>query len=159
MREAAGTLIGLSFFCGAALYFCPDGAAKRVLTVLCTAVLASAALSPLRDFDYASLGLYEAKLGSAQAEILQSGRESGDRLRMLLLEENCERYLTAKAEELNLELLSVQLGILAAEDGELLPYSLTVRAAGTDESAEKLCRIIQEELGIPLERQAWTLNE
>lgn len=159
MREAVRSLISLSFFCGAALYFCPEGGVKRILALLCTAVIAAAALSSIKEFDFVALSLAEARLGSAEAEILQSGRESGDRLRMLFLEENCARYLERKADELNLELLGAELKIMAEENGELLPYSVAIRASGTEDSAEKLSRIIKEELGIPLERQAWTLNE
>lgn len=159
MSEAARTLISLAFFCGAALYFCPEGGTRRILALLCTAVLASAALSPLRDFDYASLSLTEARLGSAEADILQNSRESGDRLRLLLFEDNCARYLETKAQALHLELLSARIEVTQTETGELLPWSAAIRAAGSEENAEKLSRVLQDELGIPLERQAWTLNE
>ena len=45
-------LIALSFLSGASLWLCPEGNAKRVTRVLCTALLVSAVAAPLRDFDF-----------------------------------------------------------------------------------------------------------
>ncbi len=159
MREGLYTLIGLAFFCGAALYLCPEGGARRVLTLLCTAVLAASVLSALGELDYGSLTRLEARFNSAEAEITQSGRERGDRLRLLLFEERAERYLGEKADALGLTLLEARIEAVQTEEGELRPYAASIRVTGAEESAEALCILLRDELKIPVERQAWRVNE
>ena len=159
MREGLYALIGLAFFCGAALYLCPEGGPRRVLALLCTAVLTASVVSRLGEFDYGSLTRLEARFGSAEAEILQSGRERGDRLRLLLFEERVERYLAEKAEALGLALLEARIEAVQTEEGELRPYAASLRVAGAEESAEALSILLRDELKIPVERQAWRVNE
>ncbi|MBQ7692551.1 MAG: hypothetical protein IJT29_02960 [Oscillospiraceae bacterium] len=159
MREGLYALIGLAFFCGAALYLCPEGGARRVLALLCTAVLTASVLSSLGEFDYASLTRFEARFNSAEAEITQTGRERGERLRLLLLEERAERYLAEKADALGLTLLEARIEAVRTEDGELLPYAASLRVAGAEESAEALSILLRDELKIPVERQEWRVNE
>ena len=45
------------------------------------------------------------------------------------------------------------------EWGNWLPYAASVRADGSPEEAERLVGQLRDELGIPPERQEWTLNE
>ena len=159
MREALRSLIALSFFCGLCLHICPEGSAKRVLALLSAAILTAAFLSPLRETDYGTLALTEARFTGAEAELTQRSAERGDRLRLLLFEENCARFLRANAEALQLTLIQARLEIVTGEDGLPVPYAVEIRAEGSEESAETLSRILRDELNIPLERQAWTLNE
>ena len=79
MIEGLKSLVAISFLSGAALWLCPEGSAKRVTRVLCTVLLVAAVAAPLRDFDFDALSLAEAKVNSAQAEIINGGSPPGIR--------------------------------------------------------------------------------
>ena len=79
MIEGLKSLVAISLLSGAALWLCPEGSAKRVTRVLCTALLVAAVAMPLRDFDFDALSLAEAKVNSAQAEIINGGMSGNGR--------------------------------------------------------------------------------
>ena len=159
MRAALKTLIALSFFGGAILFICPPGGVRRVMGLLLTALLVTAADAPLRGFDYDLFSLGEAKLSSAEAEILHSSAESGNLLKKLLLQQNSERWLAEQASRLGLSDVSASVTLTQDEWGNWLPYAASVHAKGSREEAERLIGKLRDELGIPPERQEWTLNE
>ena len=152
-------LIALSFLSGASLWLCPEGNAKRVTRVLCTALLVSAVAAPLRDFDFDALSLAEAKVNSAQAEIINSGLEHENLLRELVMAQNCEQYIVEKGTALGLRDLHATVELKTDESGALLPYAATVSASGPPDSVERLQLVIRDDLGIPTERQDWSIHE
>ena len=127
--------------------------------LLFTAMLISSAIVPVCGFDYDILSIGEARLGSAEAEILHSGAESESLLKKLLLQKNCERWLEEQASEHGLNISSVRVELAQDEWGNWLPYAASVHADGRPEEAERLVGLLRDELGIPPERQEWTLNE
>jgi hypothetical protein len=157
-RELIG-FVALSFFGGAMLLLCPEGGARRVLNLLFTSVLAAAIISPLRDFDYDVFSMEEARLGSAQAEIMQRGLQSEERLKAMLLRTNCERYLVSRGEALGLRITKGTVEIGKDNEGNPYPFAAEIHAVGSAESAEMLCALLRDELGIPPERQVWLLDE
>ncbi len=159
MQAALKTLIAISFFGGAVLFLCPAGGVRRVMGLLFTAMLISAALVPMRGFDYDLLSIGEAKLGSAEAEILHSGAESESLLKKLLLQKNCERWLEEQASMIGLRVTDSAVKLSQDEWGNWMPYAVTIRADGSREAAYELTGKLRDELGIPPERQEWTLNE
>ena len=159
MPTAVKTLIALSIFGGALLFLCPAGGVRHVMGMLFSAVLITAAVAPLRGFDYDLFSLGEARLGSAEAEILQNSSESESLLKKLLLQKNCERWLDGKAAELGLSIERAEIKLSQDEWGNWLPCALSIHAGGSPEEADRLVRTIHDELGIPPERQEWTLNE
>lgn len=152
-------LISLSFIGGAALFFCPDGRIKGLLKILCTVTLAAAILTPLKGMDYDFLSAVEARFSSAEAEVLYSAEASTKNLKELLFLRNCEEYTKEKGKQLGLQILQVSFSLTESDNDELLPYAVSIRASGEDEAAEKLCKLLRDELGIPVERQEWSLNE
>lgn len=152
-------LIALSFLSGASLWLCPEGNAKRVTRVLCTALIVSAVAAPLRDFDFDALSLAEAKVNSAQAEIINSGLERENLLRELVMAQNCEKYIMEKGNALGLRDLHATVELKTDESGALLPYAATVSASGPPDSVERLQLVIRDDLGIPTERQDWSIHE
>lgn len=159
MAAAVKSLIALSFCGGACLYLCPSGGVRRVMIPLFTAILIAAVLKPLGAFDFDLLSLGEARLGSAEAEIIQSAKQSGDTLKKLMLRQNCERYVETKAAECGMRSAEATVSLRLDDSGNWLPFSVSIRAAGAEEAAERVSALIRDELGIPVERQVWTLNE
>ena len=152
-------VIAISFLSGASLWLCPEGSAKRVTRVLCTALLVAAVAAPLRDFDFDALSLAEAKVNSAQAEILNGGAERENLLRELVMAQNCEKYIMEKGSALGLRDLHATVELKADESGALLPYEATLSALGPPDSVERLQLVIRDDLGIPTERQDWSIHE
>lgn len=159
MHGGLGSLIALSLFAGACLYVCPEGGARRVLKLLCAAMLTAAVLAPLRELDYDLLSLEQARFEGAEAEITRRASRSGESLQRLLVKENVENYIRTQGQALGLRVESAEAELRQDERGELLPWAVTIRAAGADTEAERLAGLLRTELGIPAERQEWILNE
>ena len=159
MQAVLRTLIALSVFGGALLFLCPAGGVRRVMGMLFTAVLVTAAVAPVHGFDYDLFSLGEAKFNSAEAEIMLSRAKSETLLKKLLLQKNSERWLEEQASKHGLKVSGVTVELAQDEWGNWLPYAASVRADGSPEEAERLVGQLRDELGIPPERQEWTLNE
>ena len=159
MIEGLKSLVAISFLSGAALWLCPEGSAKRVTRVLCTALLVAAVAMPLRDFDFDALSLAEAKVNSAQAEIINGGRERENLLRELVMERNCEQYIIEKGNVLGLRDLHATVEHKADENGAWLHFAATVSASGLPDSVRQLQLVIRDDLGIPTERQDWSIHD
>ena len=158
MREMFKTLVGLSFFAGAVLYLCPEGSVRRVLKLLCTAILTAAVLSPLRTFDYDLLSLEEARFAVAETEISNRAELTGDRMKKLLMQDNCKNYILMQGQELGLNINKAVIEVRQDENGQWLPYAAEIDAVGLSAAAEELSRLLNSELGIPTERQVLTLH-
>ena len=157
MRELFKTFVGLAMFAGAVQYLCPAGGARNILKLLCTAILTAAVLSSMGTFDYDLLSLEEARFALAEAEISERSLQTSDSLKKLLLEENCEKYMKSSAQELGLHIQSAAIELIRNGDGQWLPYAVQIEASGSEAAAQQLCRLLDNELGIPTERQVWTL--
>ena len=159
MSEALRHVIALSFIGSAVLFFCPEGGVKRVLRVLCTAMLAAEILSPIQAIDYNVFSAVEARFSSAEAELLQSAGKSEKMLKRAFFKQNCEEYVKGKAGQLGLKILELRFELQENGEDSWQPVAVTVHAAGAGESAELLSRLIREDLGVPIERQVWILDE
>ena len=158
IRAAVKALIALSFIGGAALYLCPEGGTKRILKLLLTAVLISAVIMPLQEMDYDQLTLQEARLNRAEAELLQNSRQREASLRKQLLQRNCENYIKTQGDAFGLRIRAVSVELRPGEDESWLPYSTYLEAEGDTQEMERLCHLIRDELGIPVERQVWSTD-
>lgn len=159
MTAGLRSLVSLSFLSGLSLWLCPEGNAKRVMRILCTAVLISALVAPLGDFDLNAFLLDEEKLDSAQAEIINNSAQRVDLLRKLLFQKNCESYIEERGISLGLRDIRAVVILDLNADGALVPYKAIIDAVGSLDSAGQLRSLICDNLGIPAERQDWTLDE
>ena len=159
MKNALRTLVGLSFFSGAVLWLCPEGGARRALKLFCTAALAAAVLAPIREIDYDLLSLEQARFSSAEAEITSRAAETKDSLTKMLLQDNCENYITDRGRELGLTIHTAAVELRLDADGEWLPWSADITADGDETQIQELCKLTADELGIPAERQVWRIHE
>lgn len=160
MSAALRNVIALSVMGGAGLYLCPAGGPRRVMSLLCTAMIGAAILAPLRELDFDLLSLQEARLSSAEADILQRSRQSEALLQKLTLQKNCEDYIEEKGRSLGLTAVEATVELRWDREAESwLPFSVRIRASGSKDDAERLRCQIRDELGIPPERQEWTPDE
>lgn len=70
-----------------------------------------------------------------------------------LIKEQCETYISDKADDLG---ITLQAEIILSKEGEY-PYPVHVRLVGklSDEDRAYLQRIIEENMGIPIQEQEW----
>ena len=108
-------------------------------------------------FDYDLLNLEEARFALAEAELSNRSLETGDSLKKMLLQDNIEHYIVSRGQELGLHIQSTVIELTKNGDGQWLPYAAEIEAMGPAEAAEELAGLLYREIGIPKERQVWTL--
>ena len=159
MRGGIRQLCMLSVLCGAAMSLCPEGSVRKIMRVLCTAVLMTALLSPLKEMNMSKFALETARLRELEAGMAEKGSEAGERLNRLVIEQQYETYIMDKAADLGLEVTDADVGVQWSSEGFWVPYSAEIACSGSREACGKLKSEIEAELGIPKERQSWSGDE
>ena len=149
-------LCAMSILCGAAMSITPEGVVKRVLEVVCSAVLISAVIQPLIGIDFAAYALELARVQEREAQFVESGGDLNDRLNRLVIEERCETYIMDKADELGAEIYSAEVSVQWSMDGFWIPWSVRLGCGSGERGLRELGEKIEAELGIPAERQQWS---
>ena len=149
-------LCAMSILCGAALSIAPAGVVKRVLELVCSAVLISAVAKPLIGVDFTAYALELARYKEREAEFVDNSEALRDRLNRLVIEEKYETYIMDKAEELGDEIGGAEVTARWSTEGCWVPWSVQIHCAGGTEEHRELSGRIEAELGIPAERQQWS---
>lgn len=144
--------------CGAALAITPTGKVKNVLKVLCGAVIVLALLQPFTGgeglWSAADIARYrleaEAIAGGAQEERTNMSRT--------IIEQELEAYILDKALSLGIEGAQAKVTLRWSEEGFWYPYEVSVATPGSfGRSSLESC--IAGDLGVPAERQYWSVTE
>ena len=154
MREVFRELIGLSVFSGVILLLCPEGGAKRVLNVLCTAALALTVLPALHIPD-ANWEASAADQVLSPRQIEERGTAANQQLQQLFIQSELETYVSDKAAALGIIELRMRLETQQNDDGLWLPWASEIQGDLEPWQKEALGRMLWEDLGIPPERQRW----
>ena len=109
--------------------------------------------------DVLRLSMEQARFQSTEAEITHKADRMQDEMKKLFLAKNCEDYIESRGMEMGLKIRRVSIELEQGAGGEWLPFSASVFAAGSETEVKELSRLLASELGIPIERQVWTLNE
>lgn len=155
IQESIRQLCAVSIFCGAAINITPEGGVRRIMQLLCTAALTMAILSPIKEIDFDIYALETARLREAETAINESAERIDDRLNRAVIEEQCEEYILDKAEELGANVSGVNVQAQWSLEGIWVPYSAEINALDIGGAKAALEGMIQNELGIPAERQMW----
>ncbi len=132
----------------------PEGSAKKVCRLAGGLVLLLAAVGPV-------MGILD---GSAITQAVEDWRnqskgyeleleEQRDELYLSIIEEETAAYVMDKARELGLECAAVEVTYGYDEDGVPCPWEVTARGEWTREQRAPLERLLEEELGVPAQRQ------
>ena len=139
---SAPTLRGIcaaSVFFGLALTLLPEGRERRAASLCVTAALVMMLLSASDAF-------------AADAE--RKGRE----LSRLVIERECGEYIMDKAAELSLAVNRVKVSARWSREGVWVPERAEIVLDRDGESRKKLASLIAAELGIPEDRQEWSVE-
>lgn len=131
----------------------PEGGAKKVcrlaggLALLLAAVGPAAGLlneSPLTG----ALEGWRERTQSVQRDL----EEQSDRFYLTIIEEETAAYVMDKARALGFD-CEAEVVYGYDEEGVPCPWEITARGQWTQEGREKLARLLEEELGVPVQRQ------
>lgn len=155
IQESIRQLCAVSIFCGAAINITPEGGVRRIMQLLCTAALTMAILSPIKEIDFDIYALETARLREAESAINESAERIDGRLNRAVIEEQCEEYILDKAEELGANVSGVNVQAQWSLEGIWVPYSAEIDSPDIGSAKAALESVIENELGIPAERQMW----
>lgn len=131
----------------------PEGGAKRVCRLAGGMALLLAAAGPL-------VGLLD---GGLIAQTVNGWRdkarsyeleleEKNDLFYLSIIEEETAAYIVDKAKEIGFD-CQAEVTYGYDEDGAPRPWAVTARGSWTREQREQLSRLLEEELGVPAQRQ------
>ena len=148
-------LAGAAVFCALCSAVTPEGRAKRVQKLMCGVVMTLALISPLTGLDMSGYSLNLAQCRRRAGEIGASAQEISDSLSRTFIEERCAAYILDKARLLGVELKAVKVTTQWSGEGVWYPVEVEIEA----EYDRRLSEKIEEELGIPVQSQRWSINE
>ncbi len=147
------SLVAASLLCALARALLPKGAARRALSIGCALLLALTALRPLTKLNLESFSAALSRV-KTDAESARSGvRLQNNDLVCTIIKQQCEAYISDKAEQLGLALqVSVSVGDAGAYPH---PTAVTLVGAATPQQQSALTQDIENNLAIPKEAQTW----
>ena len=126
------------------------GARALALCGGCLMILAS--LRPLLRVELSRLPDLSTGLSSSQRQ--EEARRKNEQLLKGLVEEQCARWIEARAGELGME-LRCRVSAKEAEAGSFVPEAAVLKGHWTAEQRQRLSEILAAELEIPPRRQSW----
>ena len=130
----------------------PEGSVKRVCRMAGGLALLLAAVGPFIRLDS---GMLTDMLEGYRAQV-QSYEETLEEQNILfyqtIIEENTAAYIVDKAEELGI-FCQAEVTFSYDEDGVPCPWEVTARGEWTDEARVTLERLLEDDLGVPIQRQ------
>ena len=132
----------------------PEGGLKRICKLAGALVLLLAAVSPILRLDERALSQLEADCQDTVGRYSEAWEEENDLLYQTIIEEETAAYIVDKAETLGIS-CQAEVRYLYDEDGTPYPYEVELRGSWTQEQREKLEVLLEEELGIPTQRQTF----
>ena len=144
-------VIAAAILCTIAQDLSPKGSVKQVGRLVCAMVLLCVVLSPVKTLDMAAgsqwLTNYRATLADSRAALAEQGEE----IQMAVIGEKYRAYIEDKGAQLG---LNCQAQVDCREEGEIyVPDRVQVTGDLSQGDWDGLRRCLEEELGVPPERQ------
>ena len=130
----------------------PEGSVKKVCRLAGGLALMLAAVSPLLRLDEGVLSQAVAEYRSAAERYEEQLEEKNNSLYQTIIEETAAAYILDKAEEMGI-LCQAEVTFSYDEDGVPCPWEVTARGVWTEEQREALSRLLEDDLGVPVQRQ------
>ena len=132
----------------------PSGGAGRVTRMCAGILIILAAFSPLGKPDLLEAAQHLAQTGMSDPLSAEEFDQKTNLLLADLISQEAETYILDKAYAMNLD-LEVEVKTSLREEGYPMPWQATLRGDPLDWQRLELSRSIEEDLGIPKERQTW----
>lgn len=147
-------IISASILCALADSLMPAGGVKRVGRLVFGLVILCAILSPFSQLDLEGGRLWLEDYLAGLEEQEEQLKEQVDGGIKVIIEEECAAYIVDKAAQLGLT-CTARVTCRGEADGLFVPETTQVAGALTDVEQSRLTQIIQEDLGVPPERQTY----
>lgn len=144
-------LTGAAVVCAVATLLTPRGAVKGVTRMLCGVVMAAALLSPLLAFDFPAYSLNLSEYRARGDALIGRAEEISAAVSRRSIEAELEAYILDKAQTLGAALTAASVTVEWSTEGYW--YPVAAELGGGYHAA--LSSLIEGELGIPREAQAW----
>lgn len=143
-----------SLAAGLARQLAPKGREQAMVRLAGGLLLALAILRPLADGSWEGLDLETSSLTLQEEELADAYRKNQQETLSAIIAEKTEAYIWDKANRLEL-VCTVSVTTSPGESGIPLPESVVIRGTYSGE----LARWLEEEVGIPAEKQIWLEEE
>ena len=144
-------LTGSAVFCAVATELTPKGPVKRVLQVVCAAVMAAALLRPLTGFDFTEYALNLSRSRAQAAALTKQGETLAEEWNRRSIEARLRAYILDKARALSCPVSDARVTL--RWDGAGFWYPVAVEIEGAYSAA--LSDAVAAELGVSPEAQSW----
>ncbi len=158
LEEWVRTLAVGAVFCAVVLLLISEGSEKRAVKLICAVMLTLLLVRPLQSLDAdtltEALGRYKLQMRTLAEDTEDLSQEL---YRSIILRET-EEYIWDAARKLEIPRLGIRLRL--KESGETVyPWSVDLTGRYTEEQRDKMSLLLEGELGIPLERQTWSMDD
>ena len=155
VRAWLTSVVLVSVLLSAAQSLIPPGTVRKAAGFTGGLILLLVLLRPVLGADLEHLELdfdhYQAAVEERQEELADTQTEA----MASIIAEQTEAYILDKAEELGADVSVVKVQAQWNLDGLWVPYSAEINAPDTGSAKAALEGVIENELGIPAERQMW----
>ncbi len=141
-----------AFAGGLARQLAPKGREQALVGLVCGLLLTLALLRPLAELQWTEPEL--AWDGPAQEALAEAYRQDREEALSAVIAEKTRAYIWDKADRLGLR-CTVEVTVSAGKSGIPLPDTVTVRGS----YSAALAAYIEEEVGVPPEKQIWLEEE
>ena len=159
MNQALRELCLMAVFCGAALRLAPEGAVRRVMNVLVTAVLLICLLGVFDGFDADTLRVETARLRENEQRFTLNTEDTRRRLDRLVIEEELTAYIQNKAGDKGLHIKRTEITLRWETDGFWMPDEVKLFGKGDADAKTRLLGELRAELGLSAERLQWVNDD
>ena len=151
LREWLLSVVTVALLVSVAQSLIPEGSIRKIASFTAGLLLLAALLQPLLRSELGRLqldfGKYADDIGKRQAELEQTQEEE----LASIIAEQTQAYILDKASELGLEDIHVRVQVQTQEDGVPCPWAAELEGPWSEE----LSLYLEQDLGIPKERQVW----
>lgn len=151
MTELKNWLLGLTAAALAvslAQALTPEGTVKKIGRLVGALILLLAALRPLAGWEGALPGL-----ALPETAVEESG-QGGEEALKILIAEKAGAYIVDKGQSLGVR-CKAKVGVALDGSGWPIPWEAEITGMGTPEQKKALSRAVEEDLGIPAQRQSF----
>lgn len=127
----------------------PEGTVKKIGRLVGALVLLLAALRPLASWKGAL-----PELPALPETAVEESAQEGEQVMKTLIAQKAGAYIVDKGRSLGFR-CKAEVGVALDDSGWPVPWETTIWGTGTQEQQKALSRAVEEELGIPAQRQSF----
>ena len=158
LAEWVRTLAIGALFTGAVASLVPEGSEKRAVKLVCGIVMTLLLLAPLKTLDTEKLARQPTELKSLTDGFREEAGEISNEAAEVFIKDAAEEYILDAARRLGARQPGVRL-TFRGNGAQVSLWAAELTGVFTEEQRRRLSLLLDGELGIPPERQTWSVND